>query len=405
MTLFKYKAVDKTNQTYEGSLEATDKFAVYQEVKKQDGTVISVSEVDGAKKSFWSFEVGFLSRIKTHDKIIFARNLGTMIDAGLSVTRALSVMGRQTKNKKLKKVLTNIETIISEGETLSEAMNKNSAVFSTLFISMVKAGEESGNVAEALKLVSDQMEKTYNIQRKVRGAMMYPIIIFSIMIIIGVLMMVYMVPTLTETFTGLNIKLPLPTRIIIGISDFVRFQGFWLLLGLIGAAVGIVFGARSQKGKRVIDWFILHVPIVSGIVKEVNAARTARTLSSLLSSGVDIVVAIKVTEDVLQNSYYKAVLSTAQTSIIKGENISSVFGANEKLYPVFVSEMISVGEETGKIGEMLLGVATFYEDSVEQKTKDMSTIIEPFLMVIIGTAVGFFAIAMLSPTYSLVDVI
>ena len=232
---------------------------------------------------------------------------------------------------------------------------------------------------------------------------MYPAVIVCLMVVIGVLMMIYMVPTLTSTFVGLGIKLPLSTRIIIAISDFLRSYIIFTLIGLVILFLFLVMVFRTKQGKRFADTFFIKAPILGTMVKQVYSARTARTLSSLLSSGVDIVIAIGVTKDVLQNSYYKEVLDQVQTTIQKGDPVSTVFAKHVNLYPLFVSEMVSVGEETGKIGEMLSGVASFYEEEIDQKTKDMSSVIEPLLMIVIGTAVGFFAISMLGPTYSLAD--
>ena len=268
---------------------------------------------------------------------------------------------------------------------------------------MVRAGEESGNLSLALQSVSLQMEKTYQLNKKIRGALMYPAVIFSLMVVIGVLMMVYMVPTLTATFVGLGIKLPLSTRIVIAVSDFLKDYFLFVVLGFVFAVVALIAFLRTLSGQRIFDTILLKLPVISEIVKEVNSARTARTLASLVSSGVDIVVAIGVTRDVIQNSYYKEVLDEVGAVIQKGESMSLVFSKHEKLYPLFVGEMVSVGEETGTIGEMLSAVATFYEDEVDQKPKDMSSIVEPVLMIIIGAAVGLFAISMLGPTYSLAD--
>jgi type IV pilus assembly protein PilC len=342
-------------------------------------------------------------KIKTQEKIIFARNLASMIEAGLSVTRALAVMEKQTKNKKLKTLLQDLSEDISKGQSLSESMKKKPEMFSTLFVSMVRAGEESGHLSESLKVVSLQMEKSHTLAKKVRGALMYPAVIVSIMILIGGLMLVYMVPTLTATFEGLGVDLPASTRLVITLSDFLRGNFLLTFLGLVALVVGTIASSKSKKGKRILDTVVLRLPIIGGVVKEINAARTARTMASLLSSGVDIVVALGVTEEVLQNSFYKEVLSEAQKKIQKGEPMSEVFVRYENLYPIFVGEMMSVGEETGKMADMLLGVAVFFEDEVDQKTKDMSTLIEPFLMVLMGIAVGFFAISMLAPTYSLVE--
>jgi len=270
---------------------------------------------------------------------------------------------------------------------------------------MVKSGEESGGLTSALKIVSSQLEKAYQLTKKIRGALIYPAIIISIMIVIGALMLIYLVPTLTATFKELNVDLPLSTQIVIFISDFLKNNIIFTLFGLCVIGFGLYVSFKTPKGKRVFDTFLLHVPIISGIVKQVNAARTARTLSSLLSSGVDVLVAIRITKDVIQNSFYKDVLQSAEVNVEKGEPISTIFLKNEKLYPAFVGEMVNIGEETGKLSAMLANVAEFYEEEVEQRTKDMSTVIEPFLMVFIGLAVGFFAISMLGPMYSLADAI
>lgn len=402
MPLFHYKILKKDGSPSEGTVEAKDKFALYHTLKQDGSTVISAEEVKEKK----GFEIPFLSGltggVKTHDKINFAKSLSKMIDAGLPVTRALSILERQSKGQ-FKKILVGLNESLSKGNTFSDSMKNYPKVFSTLFVSMVRAGEESGNLSTALQNVGLQMEKSYQLTKKVRGALMYPAVILSLMLVIGVLMMVYMVPTLTSTFIGLGIKLPLSTRIIIFISDFLKDYFIFVILGTIIAGILSVMGLRTQKGQRAADFIFLRLPIIGTIVKQLNSARTARTLSSLLSSGVDIVIAIGITKEVIQNSYYKAVLEKIQNVIQKGEQISTVFSENNKLYPLFVGEMVSVGEETGKIGEMLLSVANFYEDEVDQKTKDMSSIIEPVIMIIIGVGVGFFAISMLGPTYSLAD--
>ncbi len=405
MALFEYKALNKEGKSYEGTMEAPDRFAVYKKIKESGDSVLYANEVQGRTKTSLLQFSGLFGKVKQHEKIIFARNLAAMIEAGLPVTRALAVMEKQTKNKKLKDVLKGLNDDVTKGKGLSESMRERSDIFSPLFVSMVKAGEESGNLAGSLKVVAIQMEKAYLLTKKIRGALMYPAVIIGIMVIIAVLMLVYMVPTLTNTFQGLGVELPLATRFVIGISDFLREQYAITLLGLLFIGVGAVSFYRSKKGKRMFDLLFIRFPVFGTIIREINSARTTRTLSSLLSSGVDIVVALGVTKDVLQNTYYKEVLKEAEGAIQKGETMSMVFIRYEKLYPIFVGEMMSVGEETGKMAEMLLGVATFYEDEVDQKTKDMSTLIEPFLMVMMGVAVGFFAVSMLAPTYSLVDAI
>ncbi len=400
--LFHYKILNKEGKVVEGEMEAKDKFALYHSLKQDGSTVVSANEIKDKKAIEIPFLGALFDKVKTRDKIVFAKNLAKMTEAGLPITRALSILERQAKGQ-FKKVLVGISDSINKGNTLSDSMKAYPKVFSTLFVSMVKAGEESGNLSVSLQNVGEQMDKSYQLTKKVRGAMMYPAVIISLMIVIGVLMMIYMVPTLTSTFIGLGVELPLSTRIIIWISDFLKSYIVFMAVGLLIFSFFALWWLRTQKGQRLLDFVFLHIPVVKNIVKQVNSARTARTLSSLLSSGVDIVLAIGITRDVIQNSYYKEVLLEIQNIIQKGEPISTVFAENSNLYPLFVSEMVSVGEETGKIGEMLLGIAVYYEDEVDQKTKDLSSIIEPVIMIFIGVGVGFFAISMLGPTYSLAD--
>ncbi len=403
MALFKYQAKNAEGQVYERSVEAADRVAVYKIIRDEGGTVVLIHEEH--KKLPGRSLLSIFGRVKTQDKINFAKNLGQMIDAGLSVTRALGVMGKQAKTDGMKKLLSELESEVSHGNTLADALGRRPDVFSKLFVSMVKAGEESGSVSESLRIVSSQMEKSYLLVKKVRGAMIYPAVIICVMIVLAVLLLIYMVPTLTATFDGLGVKLPLSTRILIGASKFM-VNNTLLVLSVFVAFIGAVtLFFRSVIGKRLFDRISIRIPVIGEMVREVQSARSARTLSSLLSAGVDVVGALGVTIEVLQNHLYKDVLTEAQAGIQKGEAMSAVFGRYEKLYPPFVSEMTAVGEETGKIAEMLMGVASFYEDQVDQKTKDLSTIIEPVLMIVIGAGVGIFAVSMLAPTYSLVDYI
>lgn len=389
-------------------MEATDQHSLYEELKKSGDSVISAVEDKGrGKRRPFLNLVGFLGRVGMAEKINFAKNLGAMIESGLPMTRALSVLERQTRNKKLKMVISKITQGVGHGESLSQSISDFPEVFSPLFISMVKAGEESGSITKSLKSVAEQMEKNYLLIKRLRGAMIYPAIVVSVMIIISILLLIFLVPTLTQTFSELNLDLPLSTRIIIGLSSFLKDNTLSSLLLIIFFVSSVVFIFRTPGGKRFLGFSFLRLPIISTLIKESNSARTARTLSSLLSAGVDFLVAIKITRDVIQNHFYKKILEKAEASVRKGDSIASVFleDSAQKLYPPFVGEMVSIGEETGKLSEMFSNVADFYEEEVNQKTKNFSTIVEPVLMVCIGLFVGIFAVSMLGPIYSLVDAI
>ena len=250
-------------------------------------------------------------------------------------------------------------------------------------------------------MVAEHLERDYDLRRKVRGAFVYPFIILISMIIIGVLMLIYVVPTLVTTFEEFEVELPFSTKVIIFVSGFLIDR--WLLSSFIAAvlaSLSFLFW-RSNAGKKSLSFVLLKLPVISEIVRKINSARTSRTLSSLISSGVEIVEALEITEDVVQDHHFKKVLGLAREEIQKGNPISKVFIESSRFYPLLVGEMMAIGEETGKLSEMLLRLASFYEDDVADSTKALSTIIEPVLMILIGAVVGFFAISMIQPLYSL----
>ncbi len=310
-------------------------------------------------------------------------------------------MERQIKNPKLSATVTQISSDVRRGSSLHEALEKFPRMFSNLFVAMVRAGEEGGSLPDALSVVSEQMERMFTLKKKIRGALIYPSIIVIAIIGIGSLMMIYVVPTLAQTFKEMGAQLPTTTRMIIALSDFLIGNSMLALGGTIALTIFVLGALRTSAGKRASDLIFLHTPMIGQMVREVNSARTARTLSSLLSSGVDVLASLEITGQVVQNSYFREVIKDASASVRKGEPLSAAFSRREDLYPAFVSEMMAVGEETGALSEMLKRLAAYYEDEVDRKTKDMSTIIEPFLMVIIGGAVGFFAVSMITPIYSL----
>lgn len=405
---FQYKATAEDGSVKEGEAQADSKSALYDDLREK-GLVLLTAVEEKDKGSFYmriSHRIEKITgRIKEKDKIMFARNLGAMVKAGLPISRALGVMERQTKNPKFKALMGDLENEIRSGNSFHGAMKKHDNVFSSLFIAMTEAGEESGNLAETLKDVSDHMERGYKLKKKVKGALMYPAVIIAAMIIIAILMLIYVVPTLTKTFIDLNVELPASTRFIIATSNFFSSHSL-LALGIIAAAIGgTIWALRTPRGKHIGESIVLSLPVVGNLVRESNAAQTMSTLSSLLAAGVDVVESIEITSHVVQNTHFKKVLDSMHQRIQKGVTMSEIFGEHEKLYPPFVAEMVMVGEETGDLSGLLNEVAIFYQEDVRQKTQDMSTIIEPVLMVVVGAAVGFFAVSMITPMYSLTSTI
>ena len=406
MPKFTYQGEDKTGNMVTEVVEAADRFAVYDIARQSGHSVKSVSEKKslsvGSFSNFKKIEY-YISRVKDDDLVMMTRNLGSMLVAGLPLTRSLSVIERQSKNPRLKGVLEKIRERINKGEQFHEALAEFPKTFDDLYVSMVKAGEESGGLSEALQTLSNQMEKSSSLKKKIKGAMIYPAIVMIAMSIIGILMMIYVMPSITGTFKSMEIDLPATTKAIIAASDFMVNNTLLFLGSVFLFIVSIVYGLRTKYGKIGFSWVIVRLPVIGNIAKEANAARTARTLSSLLSAGVDVLRALSITEEVMQNHFYKKVIAEAAVKVEKGSPMSEVFIENTKLYPVLVGEMISVGEETGQISDMLEQMAIFYEGEVEHKTKDLSTIIEPILMLVIGGGVGFFALAMIAPIYGIAD--
>ncbi len=397
--LFQYKIINKEGHVLTGEKEGTDVLTITKILKDEGYAVIFV---EPKRKTASNISLSF-KPFKTVEKIAFARNISSMLDAGLALSRSLEVISRQTKNLRSKKIINEINDKIKSGTAFSAALEGYPKIFNSLFVSMTKAGEESGNLAEAFSNIANQLEKNYLLVKKIKGAMVYPGVIVVAMSIVGFFMMTYIVPTLSKTFKELNVALPKSTQMIIALSDFLQNQTIAFLGTILLIIILLILFFKNTSGKNTLDIFLVKSPIFGELTKQINSAKTARTLSSLLKAGVPYLQAIQITKGVISNHLYKKILDQAEKKVEMGDKISSVFSENESLYPSFVGEMFAVGEETGELSEMLLKVAEFYENEVDQKTKNMSTIIEPVLMLVVGIAVGFFAISMISPMYSLVE--
>ncbi|MBI2030290.1 type II secretion system F family protein [Candidatus Kaiserbacteria bacterium] len=401
MAHFSYNATKSNGEPYTGTAEASDRFELYQAIRREGGHLVSVKEErknQYLSLQYWNLKV---AHVGEYERILFARNLGAMLSAGLALTRALSVIERQSKNAKLTYVVSQVGSDVRHGDNLNTALSKFPDVFSNVFIAMVRAGEEGGDLTGSLTTVADQMERMYDLKKKIRGALIYPSVILVAMVGIAFLMMTEVVPTLASTFTEMKATLPASTRLVIAISTILKDYTIFALMGMAafgGAFYGLL---RTKQGKRAFEFFILHIPVIGGLVREVNAARTARTLASLLSSGVDVMTSLTIAAEIVQNTYFREVINDAREAVGQGEALSVVFIKNETLYPPFVGEMMAVGEETGTTADMLKRLAVYYEMEVDRKTKDMSTIVEPFLMLLIAGGVGFFAVSMITPIYQM----
>ncbi len=406
MSTFTYVGEDRDGKEIENTVEAEDRFSVYAVARNQGHTVSSIEETSGFnfKKLLNIERLNYLlSRVKDDELVMVTRNIGSMLTAGLTLSRSLSVIERQSTNPRLKGVMKKIIEKINQGDPFYESLKQFPKTFNNLYVAMVRAGEESGNLAESFKTLAIQMEKAANLKKKIKGAMIYPAIVSIVMMVIGILMMIYVMPEITSTFKGMDKELPASTTFLINTSDFMVDNTLLVIGGFASLLIGIAYFFKTKIGITVSSWVVVRLPVIGTMAKEANSAQTARTLSSLLNSGVDVIQSLSITREVIQNVYYKKILKEAAERVEKGTALSETFIERKDLYPILVGEMILVGEETGQIAGMLGELAIFYEDEVERKTKDLSTIIEPLMMVVIGGAVGFFALALISPIYSMSD--
>lgn len=405
MSLFTYSAAKQTGEVIRGEREAESE-KILAQLLKTDGLYLLRAKNEKGRTDISRLNVNvgdIISRVRPIgivDKMFFTRNLGVMIAAGLPLTRALDALAEETSNSKFRKIILEANSLVAKGKSLADSLRIHENVFGVLFVNMIEVGETTGKLTLVLKLLANQMKKDYDLRKRVRGAMLYPAIIVVALIGIGALMMVYVVPTLTETIKSLGVELPVTTRIIIFTSDLMVNYTFWILLALILLVVVFGYLLKTVRGKKLFDTMILRVPIFGSLVKKYNSARFGRTLAYLITSGVPIVRALDVTSKVLGNIHFRNAALNASAEIQKGKQLNEILSSFPNIFQPVVIQMIKVGEETGKLSSLLLRVALFFEEDVNETTKNLSTIIEPILMIVIGVAVGFFAVSMLQPIYS-----
>ena len=343
----------------------------------------------------------YLKRIPFAQKLMVFHHLQVMIGAGLSIVAALKILSEEIENKKLRKIVGVVKTEVEKGKQLSEALSAYPRVFSPLYVGMIAAGETAGQLEQSLKNAYTQMHKSQELARKVRGAMIYPIVIFVAMGGVAVEVVFFVLPKIMVMFTEFNAQLPLSTRILIAITKFGQNYGPYIILVLVATAIAFSMAMRRENFRRHIDSLILHLPIFGNIVKKVNLARFTMTLSSLLQSSIPIIDAMHTAAESQGNLIYRDTLLAAVERIKKGEALSIILSHSPKIFPPMVTEMIMVGEESGQVEKMLLEMSDYYTDEVDDIMNNFSKIIEPVVILILGLATAGIAVAVIMPMYSL----
>lgn len=400
MPVFSYIAKNNKGEIKSGETEGKDKHSVVEDLRSEGYFVTTITEKEKEKKA--PARKSLFGGISLKDRMMFARHLGIMISSGLSFPKALEVITNQTKSKKFKSILGQIENDVKTGNALADSLAKH-PVFDELSVNMIRVGEIGGNMEEVLRLLADQLEKEHSLLSKVRGAMYYPTVIILVMIGVGIAMMTYVVPKLTTIFEDIKTALPLSTRIIIAVSDYMAAHQLLVGISLAFTVFAFVIFFKTSAGKKTASAVFSKAPVVKKVVIKVNNARFARIYSSLTKSGVSVVESLRIISRTLTNDYYKKAFLDISEGVQKGKALHEELMRYPKLFPILTTQMVEVGEETGKTVDVLTNLADFYEEEISQITKNLSSIIEPVLMVIIGTAVGFFAISMILPMYSVME--
>jgi type IV pilus assembly protein PilC len=345
------------------------------------------------------------SHVPLKEKLFFVKHLGLMLKSGISLSKALKTLSKQTENKYFSKILNDISEKVEKGSTFAESLKLYPKIFGELFINMIEAGEMSGKLEEVLNQLFIQMKKEHDLISKVKGALTYPAVIVLAMFGIGTFMILVVVPKITGMFKELNTELPLPTKILITVSDAIINHGIISLISFVLFIVIFVKIIQTKKGKYIFQAILLKMPIIGPIIKKINLARFARNISSLLRTDIMIIKSFQITANVLGNLHYRQVLEQMAQEIKKGGRLNEIIKKYPKLFPPIVAQMIAVGEETGELDNILSELAEFYEEEVDQIMENLPSIIEPLLILFLGIGVGGIAVAIIMPMYSITTAI
>ncbi|MBI4335815.1 MAG: type II secretion system F family protein [Candidatus Omnitrophica bacterium] len=400
MPVFEYIAKDRNGAALKGILDVDDRARALDKLKTDNLIVISLKEA--AQKAPGRRVFG--GRVKIDDLVVFFRQLATMVDAGIPILGIMDILSEQAENKRFKEVLVKIKSDIEGGFSLSSALSKHPKTFSALHISMVRAGESSGMLDEILERLASYIEKSAALQKKIKSALVYPAVVTSMALAITVLLLVKVIPVFKEVFSGFGAALPLPTLILIGISDFFR-KWFLAFSVMLGAAVFLVKRyVDTKKGRYAFDIFLLRLPVFGILFTKVAVSKFTRTLSTLVKSGVPILNSLEVVAKTCGNSVFETAIDKVRAGVREGESIAKPL-QQSAVFPVMVVKMIGVGEQTGELEKMLSKVADFYDEQVDAAVSALTSMLEPLIIAFLGIVIGGIVICMFMPIFKISSIV
>ncbi len=402
MPTYEYKARDEKGRERTGIVDAISEEVAADLLKDYKLTVVSLNP--RKEKLQLDKLLSIFGKVSAKEKVVFSRQLATMINAGLPIVQGLRILQEQVEKKQFKEVIFELANQVEGGSTFSSALAKYPKVFSNVYINLIKSGEVSGKLDEVLLRLAEQVEKDYDLQSKVKGAMYYPAFIIIALLLVGTVMIVFVIPQLESLFKEAGTELPFLTRMLLGLSKFIK--NFWWLV--IAVIITMIFGIKAligtKEGRKFWDETKIRLPVFGPLSKKIYMARFTRTLATLIAGGLPILDALNITSDVIGNVVYKEGIDEAASQVESGVPMAAPLRRN-KNFPIMVSQMISVGEQTGKVDEILNKLGDFFDNEVENMVKALSSLIEPILIIIMGIGVAILVLAIIMPIYNLAQVI
>ncbi len=398
MPTYRYVAKENSGKTVSGVMEYSDKSLLIEALRKKGLVIVSINETKKKKMTAAS------KKVKLDDIVIFSRQLATMVDSGIPLVQALDILYDQIEKPNFKQVVATIRDDVEVGSGFSEALMKHPAVFSPLYINMVKAGESSGALDDILDRLAAYLEKANALQRKVKSSLVYPAVVVTMAFLITLVMLLKVIPTFKGIFSMLGGTLPLPTRILILVSDTLRSMFIYVAIGAGIFVFAIKKYISTPKGRNVFDRSILNLPVLGPLFRKLAVAKFTRTLSTLVKSGVPILVALEIVGKTSGNTVIEKALEGVRASIKEGENIADPL-AKSGVFPPMVVRMIHVGEQTGELEKMLGKIADFYDDQVDAAVSGLTSLIEPLIIAFLGIVIGGIVIAMFLPVFKMTELL
>ncbi|MGE0001540.1 MAG: type II secretion system F family protein [Fimbriimonadaceae bacterium] len=397
MPTFAYTALDGEGRTVKSSIEGENEALVLSKLREMNLQIVELKQAKA--KSSLSFGK---AKMKPKALVVFSRQFATMIDAGIPILRCLEILGSQTKDAALKPAIVAVTADVKGGLSLNEAMAKHPAVFNNLYVNMIRAAELGGILDVILDRLSGFLEYEAEIRSKIKGAMMYPVLVLCFSVLMLFALFTFVLPKFKDIFKGMNVELPALTKMLFGIGDFMQAYWWTIILAAIGGFIGFKMWGKTTKGRYQLDFFKLKMPIIGELSLKLSVARFCRTFGTLINAGVPMMRSLEIVGETLNNGLLIHAIDETRMSIRDGNRLSAPL-TESGLFPNMVTQMIDVGEESGRLSEMLVKVGDFYDSEVESTVKGLTSMIEPMLIIFLGCVVGFIAVSVMTPIFSIVN--